>query len=96
MNPPGAGSLQGTYRWQEPGPLVPMLPLGKKAWNHAYAVNDLGQVVGYSAGYNSSVGQAWLWDGGPLPPIPLDDATIYWTCANGINKQGLIVGRRLS
>ena len=95
LNPPGSGSIQASYLWQASEPLVELPLLDENWWNHAYGVNDFGQVVGYSAGYNASLGKAWRWDGSDV--ILLDNpANEYLTCANGINNKGLIVGRRLS
>lgn len=86
-----AGYTPQGFHWQTPGPLQVIPPIGSDQASRATAVNDLGEVVGWSGATDSSTGTAFVWDG--TSPIALPLLPGYSSSrANGINNAGRIVG----
>ncbi len=98
----GYASLSNTYppmgphafKWTASGGMVDLGTLGGSSASYAsyaYAVNDSGQIVGYSTGSSAaSQGEAFLYSNGAMSPLGTLGGNI--SVARGINADGDVVG----
>lgn len=89
----GENNIPWAYIWTG-GELTPLNPLPGDSYSDAYAINDLGQVVGQSFGEFGVRIVAWQ-GGGAAAVLPELPGTI-WSYPFAINNNGQIVGQTYS
>ena len=81
------------YAYDSPPGLHDLGVLGDGWWGHAYDINDVGQVVGWSNIESLPFPHhAWVWQNGVMTELQVPGSGSIWSAAEAINNHGHIAG----